>query len=399
MKPTSFYPLAGIDNASPYDDALQVKATRGQGPRTFLRDAVNVDISDTGRASMRPGLRKVTDAALTNLWQSPLHRDIFATLGDQWVKVDPATWSHQPLATIGEGQVSHLVLNSAVLVAGPAGIFQYDGAAAQRFTLDAPPAPMVSPGAGSLEPGAYGVAVAWLRGATESPLSAATHCTVGDSGGLAITLPMCMDSTVTHARLYLTRQNGGELLRGEDYTVSTATVELPLLPKLGATPQFQHKEAMPTGSYLAYWRGRLLTARTNVLRFSEAMAYHIHDPRHGFVQMPQRITFVHPVDGGIWVGQVDHVAFLAGTVLGEMTLYRKTAKAPVPGSATALDAEDTDGLAGNGGAVVAWLAENGFVLGSPDGSVVEKHDRRLGGIAGKQGVSAVFANRLTTAII
>lgn len=96
MKPVSIYPLAGIDNASPYDDALQIKATRGQGPRTFLRDAVNVDISDTGRASMRPGLRKVTDAALTNLWQSPLHRDIFATLGDQWVKVDPATWSHQP---------------------------------------------------------------------------------------------------------------------------------------------------------------------------------------------------------------------------------------------------------------------------------------------------------------
>ena len=399
MKPTSFYPLAGIDNASPYDDALQVKATRGQGPRTFLRDAVNVDISDTGRASMRPGLRKVTDAALTNLWQSPLHRDIFATLGDQWVKVDPATWSHQPLATIGEGQGSHLVLNSAVLVAGPAGIFQYDGAAAQRFTLDVPSAPMVSPGTGSLEPGTYGVAVAWLRGATESPLSAVTHCTVDASGALAVTLPMCLDSTVTHVRLYLTRQNGGELLRGEDYPINTAYVELPLLPKLGAPPPFQHKEPMPTGLYLAYWRGRLLTARANVLRFSEALAYHVHDPRHGFVQMPQRITFVHPVDGGIWVGQVDHVAFLAGTELGEMTLYRKTAKAPVPGSTVALDAEDTDGLASNGSAVVAWLAENGFVLGSPDGSVAEKHGRRLGGIAGNQGSSAVFANRLTTAII
>lgn len=399
MKPISIYPLAGIDNASPRDDALQVKATRSQGASTFLRDAVNVDISDTGRASMRPGLRKVTDVALANLWQSPLHRDIFATLGDQWVKVDPATWGHEPLATVGEGAVSHLVLNSAVLVAGPAGIFQYDGMAAQRFTLDAPPAPMVSPGAGSLGAGVYGVAVAWLRGATESPLSTAAHCTVGDSGSLAVTLPMCLDSTVTHSRLYLTRQNGGELLRGEDYPVGTAAVELPLLPSLGAPPQFQHKEPMPAGAYLAYWRGRLLTARANVLYFSEALAYHLHDPRHGFVQMPQRITFVHPVDGGIWVGQVDHVAFLAGTELGGMALHRKTAKAPVPGSTVALDAEDTDGLASNGAAVVAWLAENGFVLGSPDGSVVEKHDRRLGGIAGNQGSSAVFANRLITAII
>lgn len=145
--------------------------------------------------------------------------------------------------------------------------------------------------------------------------------------------------------------------------------------------------------------GGPLTARANVLRFSEALAYHVHDPRHGFVQMPQRITFVHPTDGGVWVGQVDHVAFLAGSALGELTLHRKTAKAPVPGSATALDAEDAGDVAGGGGAVVAWLAENGYALGAPDGSVVEKHDRRLGGIAGNQGSSAVFANRLTTAII
>ncbi len=396
MKPVSIYPLAGIDNASGRDDALQVQ---GKAPHNFLRDAVNVDISDTGRASMRSGLRKVSGAALANLWQSTLHRDTFATLGDQWVKVDVRTWDSQPLATVGDGPVSHLVLNGAVLVAGPAGIFKYDGTAAQRFTLDAPPAPMVSPGAGSLESGTYGVAVAWLRGSTESPLSAITHCTVDASGALAVTLPMCLDSTVTHARLYLTRQNGGELLRGEDYPISTAYVELPLLPKLGAPPPFQHKEPMPTGEYLSYWRGRLLTARANVLRFSEALAYHVHDPRHGFVQMPQRITFVHPTDGGVWVGQVDHVAFLAGSALGELVLHRKTAKAPVPGSAIALDAEDAGDDAGGGGAVVAWLAENGYVLGAPDGSVVEKHGRRLGGIAGNQGSSAVFANRLITAII
>lgn len=396
MKPFSIYPLAGIDNASGRDDALQV---RGKAPHNFLRDAVNVDISDTGRASMRPGLRKVSGAALANLWQSTLHRDTFATLGDQWVKVDARTWDSQPLAAVGDGPVSHLVLNGAVLVAGLAGIFQYDGTAAQRFTLDVPPAPMVSPGAGSLEPGAYGVAVAWLRGPTESPLSAATHCTVGVSGGLAVTLPMCLDSTVTHVRLYLTRQNGGELLRGEDYPISTAYVELPLLPKLGAPPPFQHKEPMPTGEYLSYWRGRLLTARANVLRFSEALAYHVHDPRHGFVQMPQRITFVHPTDGGVWVGQVDHVAFLAGSALGELTLHRKTAKAPVPGSAIALDAEDAGDVAGGGGAVVAWLAENGYVLGAPDGNVVEKHDGRLHAIAGSRGSSAALAGRLTTAII
>ncbi|MGY2498914.1 hypothetical protein, partial [Klebsiella pneumoniae] len=91
--------------------------------------------------------------------------------------------------------------------------------------------------------------------------------------------------------------------------------------------------------YLKYWRGRLLIANGNVLRWSEALAYHLHDERHGFVQMPQRITFVQPVDGGIWVGQVDHVAFLAGAEPGALSLSRKASRAPIPGSAILVPAE------------------------------------------------------------
>lgn len=395
MKPFKMYPLAGIDNASGHDDALQIG---GQERRLYLRDAVNVDISDTGRASMRPGLRKVSPLPLASLWQSPLHGDVFGALGSDWVKVDAVVWTTEPLAAIGGSDLSHLVLNNVVLVAGPAGIFQYDGQAAQRFTIERPPAPMVVAGAGSLEPGAYGVAVAWLRGAIESPLSAMTSCTVAAAGALSVTLPLCMDPTVTHARLYLTRQNGGELARAEDYPVALAHVEIPLIPKLGAAAQFQHMEPMPTGQHLGYWRGRLVTARANVLRFSEALAYHLHDPRHGFVQLPQRITFVFPVDGGLWVGQVDHVVFLRGSAPDGLTLERKTSKPPVPGSAVALDAETAGEIAGGGQAVVAWLADNGYVLGSPDGGVVETRAGRLRGITGTRATSIVFAKRLTTAV-
>lgn len=391
------YPLAGIDNASKTDDLLQIG---GKFPKLFLRDALNVNIGNTGRASMRAGLRKVSSTPLGSIWQSPLHRDVFAVKNGQWVKVDPLSWATQDLASVGDGPVFYLVLNNVVLAAGIAGIFQFDGTLAQRFTLEQPPAPMVSAGTGSLERGRYGVAVSWLRGALESPLSAITHCDVGSNGALSIILPLCMDATVTHTRLYLTRQNGGQLGRAQDYPVALSQVSIPLLPKAGAVPQFQYKEPMPTGLYLSYWRGRLVTARANVLRFSEAMAYHLHDPRHGFVQMPQRITFVHPVDGGIWVGQVDHVAFLAGTGPGDLVMSRKTSKPPIPASALELNAESAGAqLSGGGRAVVVWLAENGYVLGTPDGSVVEPQANRLSAIAGKSATSIVFANRLITAVI
>lgn len=394
MNKINLLPMAGINNVG-RDEALQV---RGDAPRIYLREAVNVDISPNGKPRMRDGLRNVTSTPLANLWQSPLHGDIFATLGDQWVKVDPTDWSTQPLATIGEGQVSHMVLNNAVLAAGPAGIFTFGGTHAQRMTIDTPPPPMVTGGAGALEAGSYGVAVSWLRNGMESPPSAITHCTLAGGGGLDVILPMCMDATVTHARLYFTRHNGGELARGEDYPIGLSVVAVPLLPKLGGPPQFWRMDAMPTGLYLGYWRGRLLTARANVLRFSEAMAYHIHDQRHGYVQMPQRITFVQPVDAGIWVGQVDHVAFLQGASPESLELQAKATKAPVPGSAIKVKAEVLGEMAGGGSECAVWLAENGYVVGTAGGAVVEPMAKVMKGVRASAGATVVFGDRLLTAV-
>ena len=155
---------------------------------------------------------------------------------------------------------------------------------------------------------------------------------------------------------------------------------------------------MPTGLFLAYWRGRLLTARANVLRFSEAMAYHLHDERHGFIQMPQRITFVQPVDGGIWVGQVDHVAFLRGSAPDELVLERKTSRAPVPGSLVELHSDEAGEAAGGGRSAVAWLSSVGFAVGTPDGGIIEPQSKRLRGISAAAGSTVVQHGRLTAAL-
>ena len=391
MKPYPLTPIRGMNNAQP-DEAL-----RGD-EGTHVRDAVNVDIDVAGRVRMRPGRRKLTDTPLRNLWQSPLHGDVFATLGGQWVKVNLQDWTTVALAPIGEGRVAHVVLNNRVLAAGPAGLLVFDGAQALPLTLDTPAPPLVEAGTGSLPGGHYGVAVAWLRGDVESSLSPMTSCSVAEGGGLNVTFPLAFDASITGIRLYLTRQNGSELNRAGDYPLNPAQVSVPLLPKAGAAAQWLHMEPMPTGPHLGVWQGRLVTASGNVLRFSEAMAYHVHDPRHGFVQMPQRITFVAPVDGGIWVGQVDHVAFLAGSMPQELVLSRKTGKAPVPFSVTYLDAEMAGEVSAGGAAVVAWLADNGFVLGSPGGQVLEPQGKRLKGIRGQAATCIGFAGRLTAAV-
>lgn len=397
MPDARLMPLAGINNVSE-DAALMIG---GDSPKVYLRDAVNVDISPAGKANLRAAMRRVSTNGYRNIWQSPLHGDVFATLGDYWVRILPEdSWSYELLAEVGDGYAYHEVLNNQVCVAAQAGLFTYNGSIAQSLTIPTPGAPLVvSDDEGSLAAGTYGVAVSWLRGSVESAVSDIRFIDAPADSGLSITFPMCLDPDVTGIRLYMTAQNGGELGRGEDYDIATPGVTIPLLPDRGAPPQFQYLSPMPTGKYLKYWRGRLLTAKGNVLRFSEALAYHLHDERHGFVQMPQRITFVQPVDGGIWVGQVNHAVFLAGTGPGDLVVQRKGARSPVPGTAILVDA-DTIGtdLSQGGSAVAMWLAENGYVVGTATGGLVELHAGKLSGITGSSGTSVVVEQRVLTAV-
>lgn len=388
-------PLAGINNVSK-DEAMQ---RGGDSPRLYVRDAVNIDITPAGRATVRAGERRVSSMRFRDVWQSSLHHDTFGTLAGQWVKINPADWSHEVLATVGDG-ASHAVLNQLVCVAAPAGLFTFDGRAAQRLTIDTPPAPLLTAGSGSLEPGTYGAALAWLRGAQESATSELASVEVGASGALEVTVPIWMDPALTGVRLYLTRRDGGELLRASDWPAGTTAIHLPLLPQLGAPAQFRHLSPMPSGSFLAHWRGRLLVARGNVLRWSEALAYHLHDERHGFVQMPQRITFVQPVDGGVWVGQVDHVVFLRGSAPAEFVSERKGGRAPIPGSAILVPPDVLGGdLTGGGSEAAVWLAGNGYVVGTAAGALVELQAGVLSGLAGRAGTSVVFGRRLLTAVV
>ena len=58
MDKINLLPMAGINRVG-LDEALQV---RGDAPRIFLREAVNVDISPNGRPRIRDGLRNVSAA-------------------------------------------------------------------------------------------------------------------------------------------------------------------------------------------------------------------------------------------------------------------------------------------------------------------------------------------------
>lgn len=390
MPNQSFMPCFGIDNVS--EDAAMVQG--GKDPFVFVRDALNVNVTPAGKVDMIASGGKVTDNTYKHIWQSPLHKDVFAVLGNDLVKVNTADWTHEAIATIGNGgTVVYEVLNNHVVAANKNGLFVYDGKTCQPLTIDRPPMPISYGGIDDTQQ-TRSIAISWLRGSMESSLS--DYVTAGASTD--VVLPMVFDPTITAVNIYATSLGGTDMQLAGTVSSNATSYKIEADHALGMAAQFAHLSPMPTGKFLCYWRGRLITATANVIRFSEPLAYHLYDERHGFIQTSQRITFIQPVENGLWVGQSDHVIFIQGTSPDGMTISIKSAQAPVPNSAIQIPSNDIGEVAEGGSLVTVWLASNGYVAGSSGGQIIEYQSGRISDISAQSGTTVRFDRRLVTAV-
>lgn len=396
-------PLSGMNNVA-HDDEM---SALGNEHLLKLRDAMNVDISASGRISIRRSGRSVTDTAYKNLWQSPLHKDVFATLGNQLVRINPQQWTHEVIGDIAStGYINYEVINNLIYISDGTNIYTYDGNKLQILTIETPPKPYVNEaGNGALGAGDYVVAISWVRDGLESGLSESekfeisSNGLVGDRTGssLEVTLPYCFDQTVDSVNVYVTTRNGSELRKYVTIAASQNKVIINQIDDLGRSIQFSQLSPMSAGKFMAFWQGRLFTADRNIIKFSQALNFHLCDERYDFIAMPQRITFLQPVDGGIWVGQVDHVVFLMGDEPKQLSHLKKPAQAPVPFSAIQMDTESLGELA-QGGKCAIWLSEHGYVVGTSNGLLLEPHANQLKGITAKSGQSVRLGQRVVTVI-
>lgn len=383
VKMLKLLPFLGIDRLT-NDDNLASQTGN------YLRDAINVDIDEAGKIALRSSGEQVTNNKFTDLWQSPLHKDLFGRLSDTWVKIN-SDWSCEKLAVIGEGNCYHTLLNNRVIVAGKLGIFIYDGIKAKPLTIPTPPTPLGVPHEGGLNKGSYLIAIAWLSGEVQSAVSVISTVEVQHNGGVTIMLPMCLDENVTGVRVFASHPNGAMLYRLGDYPITT--LQVTLTNDLLGRAEFESMSPMPTGKYLCVWRGRLITVSANRLMFSQPLAYHIHDERFDFFMLPQKITFVIPVNAGLWVGLTDSVVFLAGTSPQELSLVKKGSGSPLSGSAISIPPEALGEMA-QGNDCALWLANNGFCVGLSSGEIVELHANKINDIFATGAMSVRLKDRV-----
>lgn len=358
----TFQKFSGINNVLPPERLVP-------GRTTPLATATDIDIGLDGELRRRAGYSEVLDTCHKNLWQADGF--MLATVdGGDLVAIAPNGDRTTIYPSLGVARVWYCNLPdgrtafSNGLICGLT-----DGA---TYTTWGVPLPAgvgeATDVAGSLFPGKYTYLLTHVRLSDGMEGGAEASLPVDLTGGIVLTgLPVLAGHKLN---VYLTQHNGDVgFFAGSTTTAAFAftgandALVMPLrTDDLGPAP---------AGIAPALWRSRVLTAVGPVLYASLPNRWELFDPRRDFKQFGADITLVQPVDGGIWVGTTEELAFLAGDQFDKLTYERKVSGRTVLGSGVAVRGELVRQGEGAGqGAAMVCIADGVITAGFSDGGVV-----------------------------
>ncbi|MGB1650245.1 MAG: hypothetical protein ACPHEP_04405 [Acidimicrobiales bacterium] len=151
---------------------------------------------------------------------------------------------------------------------------------------------------------------------------------------------------------------------------------------IGRPADNMNRARMPGGSYVRYWRGRLLVARGRTLFFSDPLRYGMYDQSAGFVTFESRIDFIESVDTGVFVGLRNNgVAFLAGDTPDQWQRIKADIESAQPGTSMLIPTGQMSlDLTSKPEWVAVWFTQRGFALGLPSGTVIYPQAELLSGL-------------------
>lgn len=362
----TFASFSGINNVQP-SERLTPRPKTGVTP---LAAAADVDIGITGELSRRAGYTEVLDTCHKNLHQADGF--MLATVdGGDLMAMDSAGGARVLLyPSLGPGRVWYCNLPdgrttfSNGLINGIT-----DGVGATTWGVPVPQSlGALTPVTGELHPGDYQYQLTYARlsdGLEGGPLYS-NPTTVPDGGVLLTGLPYLEGHKIN---VYLTSANGDHgFLAGSTFGSSFSYLgknDALILPC-----RTDHLRPAPRGTVTAFWRGRVLVAAGPVLYASKTNAWESFDFRRDFKQFSTSITLVQPVDGGVFVGTENELAFLSGTEFDKL-VYAQVINGPaVLGSGVAVRGELVQRGQGLGqGAAMICIAGRGLVAGFSDGGI------------------------------
>ena len=338
-------PWLGMDNRQP-EHSL---------PDNRIRNAVNVDLDNSGRVRSRSGYTRVYSG------------------------VDVSSVYRCDLGTFFWEQGSLKLLNSdytaTVLCGGLASPLCYEFAdgklyysdgiltglideylRAKPWGISAPTAPIVTAISGTLDAGTYEVfTIAVLASGEESGASDPASITLPSGSGLSINVGLCAGAL--RVDVYLTSANG-EMAYKQVETVSGGVTYVYAFDASGRERYPVYSMPMPGCDIIHYYKGRLYGASGSVLWYTEPYAYGRVKAQTNFFQFPAEISIVISVPDGIYL-VADRHYFMSGNDVTMFEALRGWPYKAIAGTAVRV-ANSRD---------VMWMTERGAVRASGQGSI------------------------------
>ncbi len=132
----------------------------------------------------------------------------------------------------------------------------------------------------------------------------------------------------------------------------------------------------PIGHHIAFYKGRALVARDNILMWSEVFQYGLFNLATSFVSFRTKILMVCPVESGVFVSDERRTYFLRGDDPNKFTMDIE-ATYPAYEWSEANDYVEGADMALDPGLCRLWVSSKGAVVGTSTGKIVNLTNKKL----------------------
>jgi len=361
----------GVNNRRP---DFKLDNSKGGDRATFLRSAVNTDITEQGTVKRRAGYAlALAGSDCHSLWTHPSgtfgfyvdYATLYRVTGSAAAPVKTALRTDMTPGRL----VSYAEVNDSTYYSNGLVIGRID--AAGNHTLGVPmlavtPLATASAG-GTLRAGDYLVCFTQRNlDGEESGSTVPQPVTVPANGTVTITnLPAAFPAGVAAVSIYFTAANDGVLLRRATLTTAQSTFTLATTEPLGGRCPTLLLTPMPAGNIVRELNGRLLVAAGSMLYYSEPYAHALTNPARNYIPFPAPISMIESCQTGFFVA-ADQTYWVGGDV-ADTNLDPVLPFGAVP---------NTSGQSADEN-IAYWMSTRGMIRGTPDGQVVRLQEANV----------------------
>lgn len=266
-------------------------------PRNALRNAVNVDIMDSGKVRRRNGhVLSLAATSSHSLWSDD--NQAYYVEGNQLKRFNP-DHTATVIGTVNtdENHLAYKKVNDEIYFSSSIAKGKLVDGELEQWGIEVPTSPpALSLSTGVLEAGTYFAVVTYVAtDGRESGASTQTSITLDDVGGIAvISMPTPLDTTITKKRLYLSTPNGEVLYMASEVAFDAQFININTLD-LKQECRTLHLSPPPFSTAIAYANGRLFMVDADdsrIVWFTESISYELVDRRKNYYVFDKPVTLI-----------------------------------------------------------------------------------------------------------